>query len=86
MKNILVTSIGLLGATLTTFSSIPQVLKIFKTKRTKDISLITYLMLNIGILSWLIYGVLINDIPLILANTISLIFVSIILIFKIIYK
>ena len=86
MNNLLITSIGLLGASLTTFSSLPQVIKIIKTKRTKDISLITYLMLTIGVLSWLLYGVFITDIPLILANLVSIIFILIILIFKIKYK
>jgi MtN3 and saliva related transmembrane protein len=86
MLKIIIISVGLVGACLTTFSSLPQVIKIIKTRRTHDISLITYIMLNLGIVVWLIYGILIVDIPLIFANIISLIFVVIILVFKIIYK
>jgi MtN3 and saliva related transmembrane protein len=85
MLKIIIISTGILGACLTTFSSLPQVIRIIRTKRTHDISLITYVMLNLGIVTWLIYGIMIKDIPLILANGISLIFVIIILIFKIIY-
>jgi len=86
MSNYLITSIGLLAACLTTFSSLPQLIKIFKTKKTQDISLLTYILVTTGVATWLTYGILIIDIPLIFANFISLIFVFTILIFKIIYK
>lgn len=63
-----VTLIGLIAATLTTVSFLPQVIKIWKTKSTKDISLGMYLTLTIGVFLWLVYGLLIKDIPIILAN------------------
>ncbi|MBM4157952.1 MAG: hypothetical protein FJ216_04125 [Ignavibacteria bacterium] len=65
--------IGLAGASLTTFAFLPQAIKAIRTKHTKDISLPMLIMLVFGIILWVIYGILISNIPLIGANTISLI-------------
>jgi len=81
-----VTIIGLLAATLTTISFLPQVIKTWKTKSTKDISLGMFLMFATGVLLWLIYGTLIKDIPLIVANAVTLCLTSTILWFKLKYK
>lgn len=78
--------LGLAAGALTTVSSLPQVIKIFKFKKTADISLGTYIFAFCGVGLWLIYGVLIKDVPLISANTVSLILVTIILGLKIKYK
>lgn len=79
----LITIIGLIAATCTTISFIPQVIKIIKTKGTKDISLLMYIIMTAGLLLWLIYGLIIHDLPIILANAISSVLVIIVLIFKI---
>ncbi len=78
--------LGLLAAFLTTFAYLPQSIKAIKTKETKDLSLPTIIMLEIGLITWLIYGLLINSIPVIAANTASIGFMTIILIMKIKYK
>jgi len=78
--------LGLIAAVLTTFSSLPQVIKIIKIKETRDISLGMYILVVTGIILWLVYGLLIKDLPLIAANIISLIFTATILCFKIKYK
>ena len=75
--------IGLLAGTCTTVSFLPQVIKTFKLKEKRDISLSMYIILASGILLWIIYGLLIKDLPVILANSISFAFASIILILKI---
>jgi MtN3 and saliva related transmembrane protein len=77
--------IGMLAAILSTISFLPQVLQAFKTKHTKDISLYTFLILSVGILLWLIYGIMIREIPVILANSATLILSLAILIMKIKY-
>ncbi|PJC36470.1 hypothetical protein CO046_05560 [Candidatus Peregrinibacteria bacterium CG_4_9_14_0_2_um_filter_53_11] len=82
----LITLIGLGAATCTTFSFLPQAIKVIKTRETKDLSLGMYLILTLGIALWLIYGLLINDLPIIGANLISLVFSMTILVFKFIYK
>ena len=81
-----ITIIGFLAATGTTISLLPQAIKIIKTKHAKDISLGMYLILTTGIFLWLIYGILIKDLPLIVANGISLLFSVTILILKLIHK
>ena len=80
------TIIGLAAATCTTISFLPQVIQIMKTKHTKDLSLTMYLIFTAGVFLWLVYGIIISDLPVIIANAITLIFASTILIMKIKYK
>ena len=80
-----ITILGLIAGFLTTINALPQVIKTWKTKKTKDISLLMYVTLTLGIILWLIYGLLVQDLPLILANSITLILVFIVLIFKLKY-
>ncbi len=77
--------IGLIAGTCTTISFLPQVIKIIKTKETKDISISMYIVLATGILLWTIYGILTKDFPVILANSISFVLSVIVLILKIKY-
>lgn len=78
--------LGLFAAFLTTFAYLPQSIKAIKTKHTKDISFPMVFMLELGLITWLIYGLLINSVPIIAANTVSIVFMSIILFLKIKYK
>ena len=81
--------IGILGMTagfLTTMSFIPQVLKILRTKHTKDISLGMYTILLVGVALWLEYGIYLEEFPLILFNIITLILCSFVLFMKLKYK
>jgi len=80
------TIIGLVAATCTTISFVPQAIRIIKTKHTKDISLAMYSIFTTGIFLWLVYGILVKDLPLIIANVITLLLTLIILILKIKYK
>ena len=81
----LVTVIGFIAASLTTIAFLPQVIQIWKTKSTKDISLKMYVILCIGVFLWFIYGVMILSLPLIVANSIVLALSLIIVIFKVKY-
>ena len=67
-------NIGLLAALLTTFSFLPQAVLTLRTRKTDEISLAMYLMLNLGIVCWLIYGLVQDDLALILANSVTLLF------------
>lgn len=80
------TIIGLIGASLTTFAFLPQAVKTIRTKNTRDLSLFMYLMAGLGTLMWLIYGILIGDLPIIMANTVSSFFVYTIIVMKLKYK
>ncbi|MBN8585779.1 MAG: SemiSWEET transporter [Ignavibacteria bacterium] len=79
-------ALGLLAACLTTFAYLPQSIKAIRTKHTKDISFPMVIMLEAGLITWLSYGILINSIPIIAANTVSIVFMTTILILKIKYK
>jgi MtN3 and saliva related transmembrane protein len=74
--------IGFAAATLTTFAFLPQAVKVYKSRSTKDISLITFLATTCGISLWLTYGILIQSYPLIGSNIVSFCLASFILIFK----
>lgn len=63
-----VTWLGLAAAALTTLSFLPQVLKIWRTREAKDLSLTTFGMFCAGVVLWLIYGVVTGDLPIIVAN------------------
>jgi len=78
-----ITLIGLVAATCTTCSFLPQVVKILITKRTKDVSLWMYTILSTGLFLWLIYGFILKDLPLILANTVSFTLSMCVLVLKI---
>lgn len=78
--------IGFLAAMLTTFSFLPQAIKVIKTKDTSGISLVMYSMFVLGVLLWAIYGIVSNDLPLIIANTVTFIFAGVVLFYKIKYK
>ncbi|WP_461631593.1 SemiSWEET transporter [Labilibaculum euxinus] len=86
METTFASILGFAAAFCTTVSFIPQALRVIKTKHTKDLSLAMYSMFNIGILMWLIYGVLIDAWPVIIANVITLGLTLIILVLKIKYK
>jgi len=82
----LITLIGLLAAACTTFSFLPQAIKTIRTKDTQSISLSMYALFTLGTLFWLIYGVFTSNLPVYLANGITLIFALIILGYKVRYK
>ena len=64
--------IGLIAAMLTTISFLPQTLLVLRTGRTDGISLAMYALFTTGVAGWLAYGVLVNSLPVILANAITL--------------
>jgi MtN3 and saliva related transmembrane protein len=81
----LVDSVGYIAATLTTAAFLPQVLKVWKSKSTKDLALPTLLSFILGVGMWLIYGLLVKSIPVIIANAVTLVLNLVILRFKLKY-
>ncbi len=63
---------GFLGGVLTSAGFIPQIIKGFKTKRMHDVAIWQYILQSVGMASWLTYGLLLKDIPIIAANVFSL--------------
>ena len=86
MLEFIIKYIGFFAAFCTTIAFLPQAIKVYKSKSTKDISLYMFLIFTIGVLSWLIYGMIISDLPLIFANAVTLILSFFILVYKIKYK
>ena len=76
--------IGFIAAVCTTFAFLPQVIKVWKTKQTKDLSLRMYTVMFIGICLWFVYGLRINSLSIILANIVTgfLVFTILIYFFK----
>ena len=68
----MVNVIGSLAGGLTTIAFIPQVIRTWKTRSAQDISLAMFLLFSCGVLLWLIYGILLQAMPIILANGITL--------------
>lgn len=81
----LVDLIGYMAGTLTTLSFLPQVIKTWKSRSAKDISLVMFLMFCGGVSLWIAYGFLNADLPVIVANVVTLALASIILGFKLRY-
>jgi MtN3 and saliva related transmembrane protein len=77
-----VTLLGLAAGTLTTISFFPQLVKTWKSRSTKDISLGMYISFCSGILLWLVYGLLIDSVPVIAANAVTLVIACLILFLK----
>lgn len=62
------TMIGLIAGLLTSIASVPQVAKTWRSRHARDLSIWQPLLLSVGVALWLVYGMLIGDTPLILAN------------------
>ena len=77
--------IGVTGATLTTVCWVPQVVRIIRNRDTRAISIVGSAAFTVGIIFWLIYGVVLADWPLIASNTVTLVLMLIIVAFKIRY-
>lgn len=78
-----VTLLGLVAASCSTLAFLPQVIKTWRTRSTQDISLGMFLLLVSGIVLWLLYGILLGDLPLIVANAVTFVFAGTILYFKV---
>ncbi len=80
------TIIGLIAASFTTVALLPQLIKVWKTKSTKDISIGMFMLYCGGVLLWFVYGVYRNDVVIILANSLAFIQALVIMMLKVKYK
>ena len=78
--------IGYIAATLTTVSFVPQAWHTFRTKDVRGISLGMYSAFTAGIALWLVYGWMLSAWPIVIANTITLVLASLILVMKLRYR
>lgn len=82
----LIETIGMLAGGCTTISMLPQVLRIWRTKSARDLSLSMFLIFGCGIGLWIVYGIAANSPSVILANSITMVFVITILVLAIRYN
>ena len=78
--------LGFIAAALGSVSFLPQVIKIWRLRSVKDISMSMYILYTISVVLWLIYGIIIKSSPLIIAEMVTLILVSTILVMKYLWK
>jgi MtN3 and saliva related transmembrane protein len=78
--------LGLFAGACTTIAFLPQVLKTWKSRSAKDLSLSMFSIFSIGVALWLVYGFMVQDIPVIAANLVTLMLASTLLVFKLRYK
>jgi len=78
--------IGLAAGACTTIAFLPQVIKTWRSRSAKDLSLLMFSIFCLGVLLWLGYGILNQDIPLIISNSTTLILAATLLYFKIRFK
>ena len=77
--------IGIFAACLTTTAFLPQVIKAHNSKHTKDLSLVMFVVLSAGLVLWLIYGLALRSVPVIAANSLTLLLVLYLIYLKIKY-
>ena len=78
-----ITIIGFAAGFLTTIAFIPQVLKIWKTRSAKDVSLPAFATFTVGIAGWIAFGILKQDPPIILWNVVTFVLAAAILAMKV---
>ena len=82
----LIQILGLAAGTITSITFLPQVIHIWKTRSAKDLSLMMLLLLILGVLLWLTYGILVKDAAIIYTNSMVLAMSLILLCFKMRFK
>jgi MtN3 and saliva related transmembrane protein len=75
--------LGFIATAFTTSSFVPQVWRTWKTRDVSGISLPTYVIITMGLAIWLVYGLLKEDLPLIVANAVMVVLTGSITVMKI---
>lgn len=78
--------LGYVAGILVVISLLPQAIKITRTKSTKDISLLRYIIYTLGVALWTIYALIIKNAPITLMNIVGLVLGTYILVLKIKYR
>jgi MtN3 and saliva related transmembrane protein len=81
-----VTVLGLVAGAFTTAAFVPQVLRTWRLKSARDLSLAMISLNSTGIFLWLIYGLYVRSLPIIVANLFTFILISTVLILALKYR
>ena len=74
--------VGFVAGALTAFAFLPQVLKTWRTRSCSDLSMTMLGAQSAGVGLWVVYGVIINSLPVILSNAVTLTMCLVLLVFK----
>ncbi len=77
-----IAAIGFTAAICSTFALLPQVIRVWKTRETDQLSGGAFLLMFVGAILWFAYGVLREDMVIISANSITLLFIAYIIVIK----
>jgi MtN3 and saliva related transmembrane protein len=81
-----ISTIGYVAGFLTTLSFVPQVLRAYRTRSVNDLSWIWLLIFMSGLAGWLTYGLILNDWPMILANTMTISLCAVLMLMKVRFR
>ena len=77
--------LGIIAGFLTTFSTVPQIIRIYKLKSAREISYLFNTSLLLGIIIWMIYGITLGLASIIIWNAIGIVLTSWLLFSKVRY-
>ncbi len=77
--------LGYAAATLTTISFVPQVWRTYRTKDVSGISLRMYTLFTLGVAIWLAYGIVLGQVPMMIANSLGLLMACAVLVMRVRY-
>ncbi len=63
--------LGFIGGALVTFSFIPQLIRVFRLRSAREISILFTILLLLGVILWLVYGIYFSLLPVIIWNAIT---------------
>lgn len=78
--------IGYIAGGMTTIAFLPQLIKVYKSKSAKDISFRSFFLFVLGVIGWLIYGILLKAPPIIICNALTLVIALCILALKLRFR
>jgi MtN3 and saliva related transmembrane protein len=81
-----ITVLGLVAGVFTTAAFVPQIIRTWRVKSANDLSLAMISLNSTGIFLWLIYGLYTRSLPIIVANLVTFVLVSAVLILAIRYR
>ncbi len=82
----MISILGFIAGALTTLSFVPQVHKAWRTRRCEDLSYGMLLTFGLGVVLWLIYGLMLRAAPIIVANAVTLTLIVVLLVMKSRYR
>ena len=78
-------ALGLLAGVLTTLAFVPQVIRVWRTRSARDLSLASFAIFTVGVALWLAYGIAVGALPVIVANAVTLVLAGAILVMKLVF-